>query len=116
MHLHLNRRVYLKSAPLHVHLALEPHTVVQAHLTNSLHSLLASASVVQWGTHFTSNSPLSFQPKSLGDGRFCMASRHLLQTPLWYKALFVCKNKAFFVGGIVSMFCVRVHPGFIYKI
>ena len=105
--MHLHKRVNHKSEPLHVHLADVPHVDFQPHFKNSMHSLLASDWVIQLGSHFTTDSPLSFHPRSLGDGRFCFASRHLLQTPLWYRNHLVCKNNAFWVGGMVLIFWLR---------
>ena len=99
--------VHFKSTEWHLHLLLPVQDVLQPHFTNSLHSLLASNCVIQFGVHLTASSSVSIQPKSFGDGRFCIVSRHLLQTPLWKRALFVCKRSAFFVGGIVSIFCVQ---------
>ena len=103
--LHLHKRVHLKSAPLHVHLDVL-HVALQAHLINSLHSLLASDWLIQYGIHFMIELSLSFHQKSLGNGRFCRTSRHLLQTTLWKRARLVWKSKAFLVGGIFSMFWV----------
>ena len=82
-HLHLHNLVHFKSAELHLHLLLLVHDVWQPHFTNSLHSIRASNWDIQFGIHLITWSLLSNHPKSFGDGKFCWASRHLLQTQLW---------------------------------
>ena len=62
LHLHVQRRVHLNEACLHLHLV---HTCEQVHFTNSRHSWVASLVVSQRGVHWIIASSVLDQPKGV---------------------------------------------------
>ena len=100
--LQLHKAVHCSSALTHLHLLVQPLSLLHPHFNSSWQLCDASGRVINSGSQTW--LALRTQPHSLGHGRGWDRTNALpQQCPAWYAHRFVCRRKASAVGGIPSM-------------